>query len=126
MAVGEEANVADAMEAVRQGVLQEAADELVGRQGHELGLAVLAVVLPGEADLAVGEPDEPAVGDGDPVGVAAEMAEHLLGSGERRLDQTRARPAPTRQLAGEHGGIGQRGKSAGEAGSPSAKAALRC
>ncbi len=32
VAVGEEAVVADAMEAIRQGVQQEAADELIGRQ----------------------------------------------------------------------------------------------
>src|SRR5260370_236031 len=46
--VGEEAVVADAMEAVRQGVQQEAPDELVGRKGHDLGLAVVAVILPAE------------------------------------------------------------------------------
>ncbi len=46
--------MADAMEAVRQGVQQEAPDELVGFKRHHLGLAVLAIVLPGKADLAVG------------------------------------------------------------------------
>ena len=55
MAIGEEAIVADAMEAVRQGVQQEAADELVGGERHDLGLAVVAVVLPAEGDVAVGE-----------------------------------------------------------------------
>ena len=49
MAVGEEAVVADAMEAVGQGVQQEAADELVGVERHDLGLAVMAIVLPAEA-----------------------------------------------------------------------------
>jgi len=63
--------VADPMEAVGYGVLQETADELVGFQRHGLRVAVLAVVFPGEADLAVFEPDETAVGDGDAVGVAA-------------------------------------------------------
>ena len=51
VAVGEEAVVADAMEAVRQGVQQEAADELVGVKGHDLGLAVVAIILPAEGDL---------------------------------------------------------------------------
>ena len=48
--VGEEAIVADAVEAGGQDVDQEAADELAGCQGHQLapGLAVLAVVLPAE------------------------------------------------------------------------------
>ena len=68
------------MEAVRQGVQQEAADELVGIEGHHLGLAVRSVVLPGEADLAVGERDQPAVGDGDAMGVAAEIGQHLFGA----------------------------------------------
>ena len=49
MAIGEEAVVADAMEAVRQDVQQEAADELVGVERHHLGLAVVAVILPAEA-----------------------------------------------------------------------------
>src|SRR5215218_2382050 len=35
-AAGEQAVVADAVEAVRQHVKQEAADELVGREGHAL------------------------------------------------------------------------------------------
>ena len=36
MAVGEEADMADAVEAVGQGVQQEAADELVGVERHDL------------------------------------------------------------------------------------------
>src|SRR6266851_1211073 len=43
LAVREEAVVADAMEAVRQGVQQEAPDALIGRKSHELGLAVMAI-----------------------------------------------------------------------------------
>ena len=57
-AIGEEAVVADAMEAVRQAVQKKAADELIGAKRHCLGLAVMSIVLPGEADLAVGEPDQ--------------------------------------------------------------------
>ncbi len=107
MAIGHQADVADAMEAVGHGVLDEAADELVGWQGHELGLTVLAVVFPGEVDLAVGEFDETAVGDGDPVGVAAEIAEHLLGSGERRLGvDDPVDPGERVKLVSEHGCFG--------------------
>jgi len=54
-AIGEEAVIADAMETVRQGVQQEAPNELFGCKRHHLGLAVLAIVLSGEADRAVGE-----------------------------------------------------------------------
>ena len=53
-AIGEEAIVADAMEAVRQGVQQEAPDELIGCQHHHFGLAIRSIVFPGEADLAIG------------------------------------------------------------------------
>ena len=53
-AVGEQAVVADAVEAVGQDVDEEAADELVARQRHDLvPLASLgAVVLPPEGDAA--------------------------------------------------------------------------
>ncbi len=87
MAVGKEADVADAMKPARDGVLQEATDELVGGERHHLGFAVLTIVLPGEADLAIVEPDQTAVGDGDAVRVAPEIAEHLLGSGKRAFGE---------------------------------------
>ena len=62
MAVGEEANVADAVEAVGQGVQEEAPDELVRGEPHELGGAFLAIVLPGEGDVILVAGDEPAIG----------------------------------------------------------------
>ncbi len=51
-AFGEQAVVADAVEAVRQHVDQEAANELVGGERHELvAIAALgAIVLPSEGD----------------------------------------------------------------------------
>ena len=116
MAIGEEADVADPVEAVGHGVLQEAADEFVSGERHHLGLAVLAIVFPGEADLAVVEPDQAAVGDGDAVSVAGEIAEHLLGPGERGLAVDD--PIDLGQcveVGGEGSGVGQGGESAGEA-----------
>ena len=80
--IGKEADVADAMKTAGHGVLQEATDELVGGERHHLGLAVLTIVLPGEADSAIVEPEQTAVGDGNAVSVAPEIAEYLLGSGE--------------------------------------------
>jgi hypothetical protein len=68
-AAGEQAVVADAVEAVRQDVDQEAADELGGSKCHDL-LAVAtigAIVLPSEGDTGVVAGDQPAVGDGDTV-----------------------------------------------------------
>ena len=64
---------------------QEPADELVRTEGHRLGHAARSVVFPGEADFAVGERKQPAVGHGDAVSVAAEISQHLLGSAERCL-----------------------------------------
>ena len=87
MAVGKEAYVTDAMETAGHGVLQEATDELVGGERHHLGFAVLTIVLPGEADLAIVAPDQTAVGDGDAMSVTPEIAEHLLGSGKRGVGE---------------------------------------
>ena len=85
LAIGEQAVMADAHKAVRQGVEQEAMDEFVGRKRHHLGNAAGAIVLPAETDSAVFESYEAAVGDGDPMGIAGEIGEHLLGAAERRF-----------------------------------------
>src|SRR3974390_361057 len=103
------------MEAGRQGMQQEAADELVGIERHRFGLAGLSIVLPGEGDVAIGECDEPAVGDGDAMGVAAEIGEHLFGAAERRLGVDHPVDAP--QLVepdGEGGRFGKIGEIAEE------------
>ena len=84
-AVGEEAEVPDAVEAVGQRVQEKAADEFVRRELHDLHGAVLAIVLPGERHMVVFDRDEAAVGDGDPVCVAAEIRERLGGSAEGPL-----------------------------------------
>src|SRR4051812_11996724 len=70
LTVAEEPEVADAVEAVREDMDQEPADKLIGGQGHRAVMAVLPVVLPAEADLAVVDGDQPAVRDSDAVGVA--------------------------------------------------------
>ncbi len=77
MSIGHEAEVSNAMEAVRQGVQQEAPDELVGRQLHDLCRVVVSVILPGEPDMIVVDLDHAAIGDGDAVRVAPEIGENL-------------------------------------------------
>ena len=47
--------------------------------------AAAAIILVAEGDAGLVEADEAAVRDGDPVGVARQIGEHRLGSGERRL-----------------------------------------
>ena len=77
MSIGHEAEVTNAMEAVRQGVQQEATNELVGGQLHDLCRVVVSVILPGEPDMIVVDLDDAAIGDGDAVRVAPEIGEHL-------------------------------------------------
>jgi hypothetical protein len=67
-------------------VEQEAANELVGGERHCLSFVACAVVLPLETDTIILAGEETAVGDGDAMGVAAEIVEHLLGSAERPFD----------------------------------------
>ena len=85
--VGEESVVADAMEASRQHMNEKAPDELVGGQGH--GLVTItplgAIVLPLEGNTVLIAGNEPAVADGDPMGVAGQIGEHGLRTGERTL-----------------------------------------
>ena len=81
VAVGEQAVVADAVEALGQHVDQEAADELVSGERHGLPpvRSVDAVILPAEGDAVVVDRDQTAIGDGDAVGIPGEIAQHLLG-----------------------------------------------
>ena len=81
---GEEAVVADAVEAVGQDVEEKAANELGGveRHGPEPVAAFDLVVLPFESHARLVEPDEPGIGDRDAVGVAREIGERGFRPGE--------------------------------------------
>ncbi len=71
--------MANSMEAVGQGVQQDAPDDLVGRQAHHLDGALMAIVLPGERDMIVVTGFYAAIGDGDAMGIAAEMTRTCAG-----------------------------------------------
>jgi len=64
-----------------------APDELVRRQGHGFPAAGAfdAIVLPAERHATVIGGEEPAIGDGDAVGVARQIGEHGARSAERTL-----------------------------------------
>ena len=78
MAVGKETVVADAMEAVRQGVEQETPDELEGRKCHDLGFVVMTIILPAEGDAVIRQADKAGIGYRDAMRIATEISEHLL------------------------------------------------
>lgn len=79
--------MADAVEAARQDMDQEPADELVGGQAHDLHpfTALGAVVFPAERHDALVGTDQAMVGDGDAVRVPAEIGQHGFGSAEGRF-----------------------------------------
>jgi len=107
-AIGEEAIVADAVEAVRQGMQEKATNELIGIKRHHFGFTVLPIVLPGKAHLALGKRDQPAVGDGDTMRIAAEISQHLFGPAEWRLGiDDPVGPSELSEARGECGGIGE-------------------
>ena len=87
MAVRQEAEIPNAVEAGGQDVEQEAADEFARRQRH--GLAACgrrrAGIPVGEADLIVLDVEQAIVGQGHAVRVAADVVHHLLRTGTRRL-----------------------------------------
>ena len=52
---------------------------------HDLHAIAIGVVAPPKVDAAVGDGEQPVVGERDAVGVAAEVGEHMFRPGERRL-----------------------------------------
>ncbi len=85
VSIAEEPVVANAVEPTRQNVEQESPDELVCREGHGFLLIVVAVVSPTKFHLTLFNFDNPMIGNGHPVGVAADIVHHLLWPGERWL-----------------------------------------
>jgi hypothetical protein len=85
IAVGKQSEVADFDEAGGQDMEQEAADELDRVELHDAAAVVVPGVPPSEAHLAVIEAEESSVGDGNPMGVAGQVLQHMFGSSERRL-----------------------------------------
>ena len=75
----------DLDEAWRQDVQTETAEELLQRERHRAELAFVGVVFIAEGERTVLEiqPLQPAVGDGHPVGVAAQIRQHGLRTGKR-------------------------------------------
>jgi len=124
-AFGEQAVVADAVQAFWQHVNEEAAGELVGCKRHLLAsiAALDAIILPLEGDASLVKGDQAAVGDGDAVGVARQIDQHRLGPAERRLcvddplDLAQPREISRKGLRlGEMGVIAEEAQAAGRMG----------
>ena len=81
--ISEKAEVADAHKAARQQVQEEAAQELFDRQSHKPLLVAVSGVSPAKGYVALGESNQPAVGNGDTMGVGAEIAQHMFWLAER-------------------------------------------
>ena len=116
VALSQEAEVANAVEAVWKRVQQKATDELVRLQAQDAGTTAAAIVFVGEGDFIVGDGDQSGIGDGRAMGVAGEIGQHALGSAERRLgvDDEEALPQGAYAL-GEDGRIGKPGQIPEEA-----------
>ncbi len=114
-AVGKKAVVADAMEAVGQAMQQEAPDELAGVECRQPCCIAMPVIAPVEGDAGLVGADQPAVGDGDAVRIAAEVGKNMLGRAERRLGIDDPAPAALElQRTGEGRGIAQAGERSEE------------
>ena len=64
---------------------EEAAQELVSGKSHNALPSAMRIVLPAEGDMFSIEGEDAVVGDGDAVGVAAEIAQHVLGTAQSLL-----------------------------------------
>lgn len=95
-AIGEEPKVANAHKPGRRDVQEEPAEKLVDRQGHHLAPVMVGIVLPGKPDDPLVEADQPVVGEGDPMGIASEVLEHLRGAGKGPLGIHDPVPCATR------------------------------
>jgi hypothetical protein len=84
-AVGQEADMTQALKALGQNMQEKAAHELVGRQGHGLAAIALAAIAKVDAYLTVVNSEDAVVDDGHAMGIASEIGEHLLRSCHRLL-----------------------------------------
>ena len=75
--------MANANEPTWQHMQEKAAQELAGADGHRPLLVTPGVVLPSERDFAIPEPDQPVVGNGNPMGIPGEVLQDVPGSAER-------------------------------------------
>ena len=102
----EQAEVADADEAFREDVQEEAPEEFVDVERQRAHLAPVPIVLPPKRDRVVRDGDEPVIGDGDAVGVPREVVQHVGGAAKGRLRVDHPRLMMERSEPRAKGGLG--------------------
>jgi len=85
VAVSEQAEVADANQAAGKHMQEEAAQELMSGNGHDLLLAAMGIVAPEERDPAITKADQSMVGNSDAMRVSGQIIQHEVGTAEGRL-----------------------------------------
>ena len=105
---GEQPEVADADEAFREHVQQEAPEKIVDVERQRPDLTPVSVVLLPKRDGLVRHGDEPVIRDGDAVGVARQVVQHVGGTAKGRLRvdhprlaMQRSEPGAKRRLGGQ-------------------------
>ena len=103
MGGAEEAEIADLDETPGQDVLEEAVDELFGREGAERDLAGIGRAV-AKGDLVVFEFYQAAVADGDPEDVESQVFEGRAAIADRfAMDDPILHPNAGRDIVGEAG-----------------------
>ena len=104
----EQPEVADADEAFREDVQEEAPEEFVDVERQRAHLAPVPIVLPPKRDRVVGDGDESVIRDGDAVGVPREVVQDVGGAAKGRLRvdhprlvMERSEPRAKRGLGGQ-------------------------
>jgi hypothetical protein len=64
---------------------KEAPQELLGREGHLSLLIMVRIILPAEGDLIMLEGHKAVVGDGNAMGIASQITQHMMGTAEGGL-----------------------------------------
>ena len=107
--------MADADEATREYMQQEATQEFIDVNSQESLFVLVSGVSPAERDHVIHEGNEPAIGNRNTMGVSAEIAQRLIGPTERGLavDHPSWRVKLADQTS-EQPGLGQTAKRAVE------------
>src|SRR4029077_5347443 len=114
-AIGQEPERADGDKTARQDGEQETAQKLLRTERHHSLLITVGIILPAKSNLIMLESHEAVVGDGHAMGVAGEIAEHMMRTAEGGLGVDH--PVLTEQGTQERAEgllVGERLKGSGE------------